>query len=89
MIAPNLSLRLGLKQIGHQVIVGLTGKRELLHAVELPGIGFGSAQIDSCRAAVFEVSNLGLPVDLILGVNAFRQLRIQFDFVDGRIYIIE
>jgi len=89
LIGPTLSLRLGLQRIGRQAIVGLTGKRELLHAVELPSIGFGSIQIHSCRAAVFEVSKLGLPIDLILGVNAFGYHRIQFDFVDGRIYIIE
>jgi predicted aspartyl protease len=89
MISPDESLRLGLRQIGHQEIVGLMGQRELLRLVQLPKIGFGNIELDPCRAGIFEVAKLGLPIDLILGVNAFRGRRLQFDFIDGRIYIIE
>jgi hypothetical protein len=72
-----------------QEIIGLMGHRELLRLVQLPKIGFGNLELDPCRAGIFEVAKLGLPIDLILGVNAFRGRRLQFDFIDGRIYIIE
>jgi hypothetical protein len=65
------------------------GHRESLRLVQLPKIGFGNLELDPCRTGIFEVAKLGLPIDLILGVNAFRGRRPQFDFIDGRIYIIE
>lgn len=89
LIAPELSLRLGLPSIGTQVVVALSGNRQLLQAVQLPPVGFGNVDLDPCRAAVCQVSRLGLPIELILGVNAFVGHRLQFDFIDGRIYIVE
>ncbi len=89
LIAPELSLRLGLASIGTQVVVALNGNRQILQAVQLPPVGFGNVDLDPCRAAVFQVSRLGLPIELILGVNAFTGRRLQFDFKDGRIYIVE
>jgi len=89
MVAPGLTLRLGLAQKGKHTIVGLAGNHETLKVVELPEIGFASTLLEPCQAAVFEVSNLGLPIELLLGVNAFRNQRLQFDFKEGRIYVIE
>jgi predicted aspartyl protease len=89
MVSPSLSLRLGLKQIGFKAIVGLTGKRETLRVVELPGVGFANLELEPCGAGVLSVSGLGLPIDLILGVNAFKGRRIRFDFGEGRIYMIQ
>jgi len=89
LIAPELSLRLGLPSIGTQVILALSGNRQILQAVQLPSVGFGNVDLDPCRAAVFQVLRLGLPIELILGVNAFVGHRLQFDFIDGRIYMVE
>jgi len=60
----------------------------MLRVVELPPIGFADLELAPCRAGVLGVSRLGLPIDLVLGVNAFYKQRLQFDFVEGRIYII-
>lgn len=89
LIAPELSLRLGLPSVGTQVVVALNGNRQTMQAVQLLPVGFGDVDLDPCRAAVCQVSRLGLPIELILGVNAFAGHRLQFDFKDGRIYIVE
>jgi predicted aspartyl protease len=89
LIAPELSLRLGLPSVGTQVVVALNGNRQIMQAVQLPPVGFGDVHLEPCRAAVCQVSRLGLPIELILGVNAFAGHRLQFDFKDGRIYIVE
>ena len=89
LIAPELSLRLGLPSIGTQIVVALNGNRQVLQAVQLPPIGFGNVDLNPCRAAKCQVSRLGLPIELILGVNAFAGHRLQLDFIDGRIYIVQ
>lgn len=89
LIAPELTLRLGLASIGNQVVIALNGNRQTLQAVDLPPIGFGDVELEPSRAAVCQVSRLGLPIELILGVNAFAAHRLQFDSIDGRIYIIQ
>jgi len=89
LIAPELSLRLGLPSIWTQIVVALNGNRQVLQAVQLPPIGFGNVDLNPCRAAVSQVSRLGLPIELILGVNAFAGHRLQLDFIDGRIYIVQ
>lgn len=88
-IAPALSLRLGLQRVGDQAVVALNGSRQIMPAVQLPVVGFGNILLGPCHAALCHVSRLGLPIELILGVNAFAKHRLQFDFIDGRIYIIQ
>lgn len=89
LIAPNTSLRLGLKKLTDRDILVLSGARLSLREVELPNIGFGNVELPPCRACVLEVAKLGLPIDLVLGVNAFVNRRLQIDFREGRIYVLE
>lgn len=89
MVAPNTSLRLGLSKVGNKDIVPLAGGRLSLTLVELPDIGFGNIELAPCRAAVHNVNRIGLPIELILGVNAFVGCRLMIDFPEGRIYVLE
>ena len=89
MIAPGPSLRLGLQQSGTKDIAALSGPRYSLRLVELPGIGFGNVELPPCQAGVHDVTRLGLPIELVLGVNAFAGRRLQIDFREGRIYVLE
>jgi predicted aspartyl protease len=89
LISPALSLRLGLRQVTTREIVGLDGKREGVRVVELSGVGFANLELAPFRAGILWVSRLGLPIDLILGVNALANRRLKFDFVEGRIYVIQ
>ena len=89
LIAPNTALRLGLKKIDDRDILVLSGARLSLRVVELPPIGFGNVELPSCHACVLEVAKLGLPIEVVLGINAFGNRRLQIDFRAGRIYVLE
>ena len=89
LVAPDVAAKLGLREIGFQAIVGVTGGARREFAVELPPIGLARIELPPCRAAVSELKHLGLWIQLILGVNAFRQHRLQFDFVESRVYFLE
>jgi hypothetical protein len=39
-------------------------------------------------AGVINLDNLRLGIDLILGVSAFAGYRLQFDFTQGRFYLL-
>jgi predicted aspartyl protease len=88
-IAPGLSLELGLQKSGTQAIVSVTGHREYLPKVTLPAVGFAEFDLSPCEAVVRNLTPLGLSVELILGVNAFAGRRLQFDFNEGRVYLLE
>lgn len=85
----DLSLKLGLPQEKAQNIVALNGQVEAVPTVLLPAIGFGNVELAPCRAGLRNLKPLGLGIELLLGVNAFAQHRLQFDFREGRIYIVE
>jgi predicted aspartyl protease len=89
LIAPNTALRLGLKKLGDRDLLVLGGARLSLRVVELPSIGFGSVELPPCQACVLEVAKLGLPIEIVLGINAFVNRRLQIDFREGRIYVLE
>ena len=89
LIAPHTALRLGLKKTSDRDIVVLSGARLSLRVVELPAIGFGNVVLPPCHACVLEVAKLGLPIEVVLGINAFVNRRLQIDFRDGRVYLLE
>jgi predicted aspartyl protease len=89
LIEPEIAVVLGLQMRGWQPLVGVTGQKEMVEIVQLPTIGFSGIELSPCRAVVQELAPLGLKIELILGVNAFAAHRLQFDFREGRIYIVE
>jgi len=89
LIAPHTALRLGLKRISERDIIVLSGARLSLRVVELAPIGFGNDELPPCHACVLEVAKLGLPIELVLGINAFVNCRLQIDFRDGRVYLLD
>ena len=88
MVAPDVSLKLGLQKVGNIEIRALSGERELFPLADLPGVGFADAELAPHRAAVRPLAQLGLSIELLLGVNAFSQHRLQFDFIEGRVYLM-
>ncbi|MEN3331711.1 MAG: Aspartyl protease [Blastocatellia bacterium] len=88
MVAPDVAIRLGLPNIGLQRMIGITGEVASVPAVQMPPVAFGNTALASCRAAVLDVRKLGSKIEIILGVNAFANRRLQFDFKDERIYIL-
>ena len=87
LITPELSLRLGLPRKGWQPIVSIHGDIENKSVVELPSIGVAEHELASCKATVSNLRALRLGIDLVLGVNAFKNRRLHIDFKEGRIYV--
>lgn len=86
-ISPALSLRLGLPQKGLQLIVSIHGDIQNKSVVDLPVIGVAELELASCKATISNLSALRLGIDLILGVNAFKNRRVDIDFKEGRVYV--
>ena len=57
--------------------------------MSLVALGSGSVELGASRAAILDVTRIGLKIELILGVNAFTKHRLQFDFKEGRVYILQ
>jgi predicted aspartyl protease len=87
MISPELSIRLGLPRRGLQPIISIHGEIRHGTLVTLPSVGVADLELASCKAAVCNLTPLRLGLDLLLGVNAFKNRRLHIDFKEGRIYI--
>lgn len=71
------------------MIVALNGQYEMLVTVKLPPVGFGSTELVAHEAGLRNLRPLGLGVELLLGVEAFQKLRLQIDFKEGHIYLLD
>jgi len=40
------------------------------------------------KAGIVDLTNLRIGIQLILGINAFSGYRLQFDFSEGRLYLL-
>jgi hypothetical protein len=86
---PEVALRLGLPREGTMLAGKLGGPPDALPIVQLPEIQFAAINLPACQALVRNLASLGLNVEFILGVNAFANRRLQFDFKEGRVYLLE
>ncbi len=87
-IEPKTALDLRLTQERNYSIFPIGGSDFTCPTVTLPPVGFAEFELLPCVAAISSLSSLRLNIDLILGVNAFANLRLQFDFIEGRVYIV-
>jgi predicted aspartyl protease len=87
MVSPQLSLKLGLPRQGWQLIRSIHGDIQNKSLVELPAVGVAEYVLPPCKATVTNLSAFQLGIDLLLGVNAFKNRRVDIDFKEGRIYI--
>ncbi|MEK7831064.1 MAG: retropepsin-like aspartic protease [Acidobacteriota bacterium] len=86
-ISPDLTLLLGLPRKGRQPIISVHGDIQNKSVVYLPVIGLAEHELPPCKATVTNLSALRLGIDLILGVNAFKNRRLHIDFKEGRVYV--
>lgn len=87
MVSPDLSIRLGLPKKGWQLIRSIHGDVQNKSLVELPKIGVAELELPSCKAAITHLTPLRLGIDLLLGVNAFKNRRVDIDFKQGSVYV--
>jgi predicted aspartyl protease len=87
MISPELTIRPGLPRQGLQPIISVHGEIRHRTLVLLPSVGVADFELAPCKATVSNLTPLKLGLDLLLGVNAFKNRRLHIDFKEGRIYI--
>jgi Aspartyl protease len=89
LISPGLVIKHGLPQTGMKAIKTIEGRLESRPQVELFSLGFAKIQLAKFQAVRSRVSSLGLGIQLILGVNAFTRRRVQLDYIENRVYLLE
>ena len=88
LIVPAVASRFGLRIIGTDRIVGVTGSVTSVLLVEVAGVGIGSVDLPPFRAGILDLGPLRLGIQAVLGVNAFAGRRLQIDFLEGRMYVL-
>ena len=88
LIVPAVASGLGVRIIGTDRIVGVTGAFASVQLVEIAGAGIGNIELPPFRAGVLDLGHLRLGIQAVLGVNAFAGRRMQIDFGEGRIYLL-
>src|SRR5262245_1588116 len=87
LIAPAVASSLGLRLVGTERIIGVTGTVATVPLVEV--VGMGQMEIPPFRAGILDLGPLRLGIQGILGVNAFAGRRLQVDFPAGRLYLLQ
>ena len=89
LITPAVASSLGLRIVGTERIIGVTGAVVSVPLVEVSGVGVGQIDLSPFQAGVLELAPLRLGIQAILGVNAFAGHRLQVDFPAGRLYLLQ
>jgi len=89
LIAPAAASSLGLSLIGTERIIGVTGTVATVPLVEVIGVGMGQMALPPFQAGILELGPLRLGIQAVLGVNAFVGRRLQIDFPEGRLYLLQ
>lgn len=87
MISPDLAIGLGLQKQGPQPVVSVHGDTKTRMLVTLPPVGVAEIELKPCKAVINNLNPLRDGLDLLLGVNAFTNRRLDIDFKEGRVYI--
>jgi predicted aspartyl protease len=88
LVTPAVASSLGLRIVGTERIVGVTGAVASIPLVEMTGVGIGRSELPPFRAGVLELQHLHLGIHALLGVNAFVERRLHIDFREGRLYLL-
>lgn len=89
LVDSRLVKQLGLREAGYTWIVGIgTGPRQVA-SVTITGAAIGRCSLTRFNVGIMDLSNLRLGIHLILGINAFRGYRLQFDFFNrGTLHLL-
>ena len=56
--------------------------------VSLSRVSMAQHLMKPFKAAIVDLTNLRIGIQLVLGINAFSGYRLQFDFLEGRLYLL-
>jgi predicted aspartyl protease len=88
LIDPRLARQLNFQEDDGGWIVGVGTKPLQVSFVLIENVAIGRNVLKSFRAGIFDLTNLRIGIQLILGINAFQGYRLQFDFAKGRLYLL-
>jgi hypothetical protein len=72
----------------HRTIVDVFGGQTVVPVVTLTGVGFGSMILSPFEVGIAPVTHFYLGTELILGINAFRDQRLQIDLAAGHLHLL-
>jgi predicted aspartyl protease len=87
-IDPRLVTQLGLTAAGTGSVIGLGTLPFEVALVTLDSIVIGRCPLHPFTAGIIDLTPLRLGIQLLLGINAFRGYRLQFDLAGGRVYLL-
>jgi hypothetical protein len=88
LVDPRLVRQLGLAEEGTVWIVGIGTAPIEVPLVSVDSIAIGRCLLNPFKAGVVNLTHLRIGIQLVLGINAFRGYRLQFDLAAGRLYLL-
>jgi predicted aspartyl protease len=88
LVDPRLVKQLGLREEEHSWIVGIGTEPRQVSSVLISGAAIGRCSLTRFSAGIMDLTNLRIGIHLILGVNAIRGYRLQFDFKKGTLHLL-
>ena len=88
LIDSRLVKQLGLQLEGTVRIVGVGTKPLSVPLISIEDAAIGRCRLSSFKAGVVDLTNLGIGIQLILGIDSFRAYRLQFDLAKDRLYLL-
>ncbi len=87
-IDPRLVHQLRLEATGTGRVIGIGTTALQVPLVTLDHVVIGRCPLEPCTAGILDLTHLRIGIQLILGINAFRGYRLQFDLAEGRLYLL-
>ena len=89
LLSPKVAASFGLTVTGQTLLVGITGVTEFVPKTSLEGLHLAGIPWDPLTAVIADVTRMNKKIDLVLGISAFRDRRVQIDFKEGRVYLLD
>lgn len=88
LVDPHLVKQLELEEEEIGWIVGIQTAPIQVPLVTVRGAAIGRCPLKPFKAGIIDLTNLRIGVQLVLGINAFRGYRLQFNFAQGKLYLL-
>ena len=86
---PRLVKQLALAEEGAASIIGIMSLPIQVPLVSLSRVSMAQHLLKPFKAGIVDLTNLRIGIQLVLGINAFSGYRLQFDFSEGRLYLLQ
>jgi hypothetical protein len=88
LVDRRLVKQLGLQEKETGWVVGIGAGPLQVPLVSINGAVIGRCPLKSFKAGIMDLTNLRIGIQLILGIDAFRGYRLQFDLAKGQFYLL-